>query len=68
MHFRGGDAHRPVLIHPARWLSSHIDPTYDGIDAEADHFFLFVRQHLPIAERRQYFIEKSTTDHEKNAA
>ena len=50
MHFDNGESHRPVLVHPFRGLFARIDPTYDGMDAESDQFFLFVRQQLPNAD------------------
>lgn len=59
LRFRDGTSHWPVLIHPGRALSVLVDPTYDGIDAEHDHFFLFLRQQLPSAKWRQGFIDRS---------
>lgn len=58
MTFQNGATHRPVLVHPLRGLAAHIDPTYDGIDAESDHFFLFVRQQLPDPAWRSRIIER----------
>lgn len=58
MTFMNGDTHRPVLIHPMRFLVAKADPTYDGIDAESDHFFLFLRQHLPNLDWRHRIITR----------
>lgn len=67
LHFLNGETHRPVLIHPSRAVSHFVDPTYDGIDAEADNFFFFIRKQLPDAKWRQGFVDRSLGLHETAA-
>ena len=42
----GHTVHRVILLHPNRAIWPFIDPTYDGIDVESDHFLLFLRQNM----------------------
>ncbi len=58
--FLTGERYRSVLIHPWRALWTRIDPTYDGIDAEQAHFFLYLRQQLPDARWRRELIARET--------
>jgi len=58
LEFGDGTTNRPMLIHPGRALRAHLDPTYDSWDAEDDHFFLFMRQHLQDARWREALIER----------
>ena len=60
--YRGGDlVHRAKLIHPGRSLWPRIDPTYDGIDAETDHFFLFLQNEIHKDAWRQRIIDMAAT-------
>ena len=46
--------HRSFLFHPGRAIRARLDPTYDFLDAEADNFFLFLRNQIHSDEWRQY--------------
>lgn len=49
----GKPVHRVTLVHPARALWPFIDPTYDGIDFDSDHFLFFLSQQLKRDEWRR---------------
>ena len=46
--------HRAFLFHPGRAIRPRIDPTYDFLDSESDHFFLLLRNQIDKDEWRQY--------------
>jgi hypothetical protein len=48
--------HRAWLLHPLRALSMRVDPTFDAIDAENEHFLLFLGVRLPDVAWRKDFI------------
>ena len=55
---RGPDLlHNARLSHPGRGIWPRIDPTYDFIDAETDHFFLMLRNKLHDDEWRQRIVD-----------
>lgn len=52
--FQDGTSHNVKLFHPIRALTAKIDPTYDGIDSDSDHFLLFIGSQIGKPEWRQY--------------
>ena len=60
VHFVNGERHHAVLIHPWRGVWAHIDPTYDGMDFDNDHFFYYLRQYMPDEKWRSAFIERAS--------
>lgn len=60
--YRGDDLiHRASLIHPGKTVWPRINPTYDYLDAEADHFFLFLQNEIHKDEWRQRIIDMAAT-------
>lgn len=57
--FNNGEQHTAYLFHPGRALSALVDPTYDQLDAESDHFFMFLREGLPKEQWRSSIIERT---------
>jgi hypothetical protein len=49
----GKTVHRVILFHPNRAMWPFIDPTYDGIDFDSDHFLYFLSVHLTDDEWKQ---------------
>lgn len=49
----GKTVHRVTLFHPNRAVWPFIDPTYDGIDFDSDHFLCFLSEHLTSDEWKQ---------------
>lgn len=49
----GKTVHRVTLFHPNRAIWPFIDPTYDGIDFDSDHFLFFLSEHLIDDEWKQ---------------
>lgn len=59
---RGGDLiHQVKLIHPGRSVWPRIDPTYDYIDAETDHFFLLLHNEMHKDAWRQRIIDMAAS-------
>lgn len=56
LKLNGKIVHHAKLIHPNRALFARMDPTYDNIDAESDHFFLFLRRQLPKKDWRDFVL------------
>ena len=53
--YHGGNLiHRAFLFHPARALFARLDPTYDFLEAESDHFFFFLRNQIHKDEWRRH--------------
>ena len=55
IRFKDGQTHSARFWHPIRGFGAQIDPTYDAIDADADFFFLYLREYLPSQEWRGRF-------------
>ena len=52
----GRTAHKVTLVHPNRAAWPFIDPTYDGIDFESDHFLGFLAKQLTDEEWREHVL------------
>jgi hypothetical protein len=52
----GKSVHRAILLHPTRALWPFIDPTYDGIDFDSDHFLFFLSEQLKAEEWRPHVL------------
>ena len=52
--------HRATLFHPFRALRSFIDPTYDSIDFQDDHFFSYLSNTLTSQEAKEYVAAKGS--------
>jgi hypothetical protein len=46
LSLNGKLVHRTTLLHPNRAVWPFIDPTYDGIDFDSDHFLFFLSEQL----------------------
>jgi hypothetical protein len=59
LQFNDGQTHSAKFWHPVRGFGTQIDPTYDGVDADADFFFLFMRQYLTDPKWRDAMLGRS---------
>ncbi len=57
----GKTVHRVTLVHPNRAAWPFIDPTYDGIDFDSDHFLGFLARELLDEEWRENFVSMRET-------
>ena len=55
----GKTVHRVTLFHPNRAAWPFIDPTYDGIDYESDHFLYFLSEQLTSDEWKYRLLSNS---------
>lgn len=53
VEFTRGESCHYFLMHPLRTLAPLLDPTYDYMDLESDHFFLFLHNYLSRREKLQ---------------
>ena len=61
----GKTVHNVILVHPNRAVWPFVDPTYDDIDFESDHFLWFVSRNLTRGDWREHILEmerKRNTD------
>ena len=55
----GTIVHKVRLFHPRRAIWPFIDPTYDGIDFDSDHFLYFLSEHLPRDEWKRHMLSSA---------
>ena len=55
----GAAIHHATFIHPLRTLSA-LDPTFDSLDAEVDHFFSFLSGNITEANWRNHVVALCT--------
>jgi hypothetical protein len=56
LSLNGESLHRSVFVHPSKAVWPLIDPTYDGIDFDSDHFLFFLSEHLVRDEWKKHVI------------
>lgn len=54
----GAVIHQASFVHPLRALTT-FDPTFDGLDAEASHFFLFLSNNIAKTQWKRYVLSLS---------
>jgi len=56
----GKTVHRVTLFHPNRAMWPFVDPTYDGIDYDSDHFLYFLSEYLTDDEWKRRVISTAS--------
>ena len=67
LSLNGKTVHRTTLLHPSRAVWPFIDPTYDGIDFDSDHFLFFLSEHLKSYEWRQRMLSMESKNNVNRA-
>lgn len=57
----GKSVHRATLVHPSRFIWPFLDPTYDGIDFDSDHFLFFLSEQLKSDEWKQRLLSAKSS-------
>ena len=65
LSLNGKSVHRAILLHPSRAAWPFIDPTYDGIDFDSDHFLFFLSEHLTRDEWKQHVLSMESNHNMK---
>jgi len=58
----GEKMHAATLFHPVRAGMALIDPTYDYLELESDHFFVFLAGQLPKNSWQQWILDGCKAD------
>ncbi len=56
LFLNGRTVHKVVLVHPTRAFWPFLDPTYDSIDLESDHFLWFLSRNITSDDWRQHVL------------